>query len=101
MKQNWEFRALKKIKWGILLIAFLSFLVLPFSIAYAQSKEQRKKGRKVIKIKEIVIKQRVIKPQAMFILTKSQQAQVKSDITTSQNFSSEIIDTVHEKFLVK
>jgi len=59
----------------------------------------RRVGRKVIQLKELVIKQRVIKPQAMFILTKSRQARVKADIVTSQNFSYETIKTAEEDFL--
>lgn len=83
---------------------FIGFLLgILFVLPYSSSAEtqKQKKERKVIRLKEVIIKQRVIKPQAMFILTKSQQSLVKSDITTSQNFSSDIIKTMDEKFLMK
>ncbi len=81
----------------IKLVAVLVFFIF-IQNAYAERK-QSAQPKKTIKIKEIVIKQRVIKPQAMFILSKSQQANVKSDITTSQTFSQEIIKTANRDFL--
>lgn len=78
------------------IVVLVSFLFM--HNAYAEQK-QSPQPKKTIKIKEIVIKQRVIKPQAMFILSKSQQANVKSDITTSQTFSQEIIKTSNRDFL--
>lgn len=86
---------MNRISTFILTMTLTSFL-LPYNI-YAEQKG--KPAKKVIKLKEIVIKQRVIKPQAMFILSKSQQANVKSDITTSQTFSEEIIKTADRDFL--
>ena len=79
-------------------IFLVSVLILSFVLGEAEAKRKRRKGgkKKVIKLKEIVIKQRVIKPQAMIILTRSQQALIKSDIVTSQNFSNEIIKTINE-----
>jgi len=87
-----------------IIVLFFSVLFLfNMNDVFAQSKSQKqthqKGGRKVIQLKELVIKQRVIKPQAMFILTKSRQARVKADIVTSQNFSYEIIKTAEEDFL--
>lgn len=78
--------------------ALLFIFVLVSGVnAHAQTKDTKGGSggkKKVIKLKEIVIKQRVIKPQAMIVLTRSQQALVKSDIVTSQNFSQEIIKTL-------
>ncbi len=89
----------------IQIIVFFFLLLFLFNTGdvFAQSKagkqSPQKGGRKVIQLKELVIKQRVIKPQAMFILTKSRQAKVKADIVTSQNFSYDIIKTAEEDFL--
>jgi hypothetical protein len=95
----------KKFVFFLFVFAFISFINFLFVVPdlFAQKggkKEQPKKEQpRVIRIQELVIKQRVIKPQAMLILSKSQQARIKSDIITSQNFSSRIIETVHEDFL--
>ncbi len=87
-----------------LLKRFILFIFCFFVSAswttYAYSQQASKKQpKREIKVRELVIKQRVLKPQAMFILTKSQQARIRSDITTSQNFSKEIIKTIEEDFL--
>ncbi|MCS7213361.1 MAG: hypothetical protein NZ927_03975 [Candidatus Calescibacterium sp.] len=88
---------IKKLKLLFLCSFFVSTMLSFPNLVYAQQKKAPQK--KVIKLKEIVIKQRVIKPQAMFILSKSQQANVKSDITTSQTFSQETLKTINEDFL--
>lgn len=91
---------MKAVKKVVVLFSFS--LMLIFCILTSPTYPQQKKTqapKKVLKIKEIIIKQRVIKPQAMFILSKSQQANVKSDITTSQTFSDETIKTIDENFL--
>ncbi len=98
------FRNRKRV-FQIQIIVFFFLLLFLFNTGdvFAQSKagkqSPQKGGRKVIQLKELVIKQRVIKPQAMFILTKSRQAKVKADIVTSQNFSYDIIKTAEEDFL--
>lgn len=88
----------KKIAFFTLKLILVLSLILSFIAGESEAKRKKRRGgkKKVIKLKEIVIKQRVIKPQAMIILTRSQQALVKSDIVTSQNFSNEIIKTVNE-----
>ncbi len=88
----------RKTTFFVLKVLLVSFLILSFIAGESEAKRKKRRGgkKKVIKLKEIVIKQRVIKPQAMIILTRSQQALVKSDIVTSQNFSNEIIKTVDE-----
>jgi hypothetical protein len=90
----------KKFVFFLFVFAFISFINFLFVVPdlFAQ-KRGKKEQQRVIRIKELVIRQRVIKPQAMLILSKSQQARIKSDIVTSQNFSSRIIETVHEDFL--
>jgi hypothetical protein len=97
----------KKFVFFLFVFAFISFInflfVVPDLFAQKRGKKEQprveKEQPRVIRIKELVIRQRVIKPQAMLILSKSQQARIKSDIVTSQNFSSRIIETVHEDFL--
>jgi hypothetical protein len=90
----------KKFVFFLFVFAFISFINFLFVVPdlFAQKRGKKEQPR-VIRIKELVIKQRVIKPQAMLILSKSQQARIKSDIVTSQNFSSRIIETVREDFL--
>lgn len=90
---------IKKFSKRVFFVILLSFLFLsPY--AFAQKKGGKAGGqKKVIQLKELVIKQRVIKPQAMFILTKSQQSKIRSDIVTSQNFSESIIETTEGDFL--
>lgn len=90
----------KKFVFFLFVFAFISFINFLFVVPdlFAQKRGKKEQPR-VIRIKELVIRQRVIKPQAMLILSKSQQARIKSDIVTSQNFSSRIIETVHENFL--
>lgn len=87
----------------IIVFFFLGLFLFNTNGVFAQSKSGKqppqKGGKKVIQLKELVIKQRVVKPQAMFILTKSRQAKVKADIVTSQNFSYDIIKTAEEDFL--
>ena len=90
----------KKFVFFLFVFAFISFINFLFVVPYLFAQKRGKKEQpRVIRIKELVIRQRVIKPQAMLILSKSQQAKIKSDIVTSQNFSSRIIETVHEDFL--
>jgi hypothetical protein len=90
----------KKFVFFLFVFAFISFINFLFVVPdlFAQKRGKKEQPR-VIRIKELVIRQRVIKPQAMLILSKSQQARIKSDIVTSQNFSSRIIETVQEDFL--
>ena len=90
----------KKFVFFLFVFAFISFINFLFVVPdlFAQKRGKKEQPR-VIRIQELVIKQRVIKPQAMLILSKSQQARIKSDIVTSQNFSSRIIETVREDFL--
>jgi hypothetical protein len=90
----------KKFVFFLFVFTFISFINFLFVVPdlFAQKRGKKEQPR-VIRIKELVIKQRVIKPQAMLILSKSQQARIKSDIVTSQNFSSRIIETVREDFL--
>ncbi|MFZ8802799.1 MAG: hypothetical protein ACO2PO_07400 [Candidatus Calescibacterium sp.] len=90
----------KKFVFFLFVFTFISFINFLFVVPdlFAQKRGKKEQPR-VIRIKELVIRQRVIKPQAMLILSKSQQARIKSDIVTSQNFSSRIIETVREDFL--
>ena len=90
----------KKFVFFLFVFAFISFINFLFVVPdlFAQKRGKKEQPR-VIRIQELVIKQRVIKPQAMLILSKSQQARIKSDIVTSQNFSGRIIETVREDFL--
>jgi len=90
----------KKFVFFLFVFAFISFINFLFVVPdlFAQKRGKKEQPR-VIRIKELVIRQRVIKPQAMLILSKSQQARIKSDIVTSQNFSGRIIETVREDFL--
>ena len=90
----------KKFVFFLFVFAFISFINFLFVVPdlFAQKRGKKEQPR-VIRIKELVIRQRVIKPQAMLILSKSQQARIKSDIVTSQNFSGRIIETVNEDFL--
>jgi len=90
----------KKFVFFLLVFTFISFINFLFVVPdlFAQKRGKKEQPR-VIRIKELVIRQRVIKPQAMLILSKSQHARIKSDIVTSQNFSGRIIETVNEDFL--
>jgi hypothetical protein len=90
----------KKFVFFLFVFTFISFINFLFVVPdlFAQKRGKKEQPR-VIRIKELVIRQRVIKPQAMLILSKSQQARIKSDIVTSQNFSGRIIETVNEDFL--
>jgi hypothetical protein len=90
----------KKFVFFLFVFAFISFINFLFVVPdlFAQKRGKKEQPR-VIRIQELVIRQRVIKPQAMLILSKSQQARIKSDIVTSQNFSGRIIETVREDFL--
>ncbi len=90
----------KKFVFFLFVFAFISFINFLFVVPdlFAQKRGKKEQPR-VIRIKELVIRQRVIKPQAMLILSKSQQARIKSDIVTSQNFSSRIIETAEGDFL--
>jgi uncharacterized protein YrrD len=90
----------KKFVFFLFVFAFISFINFLFVVPdlFAQ-KRGKKEQHRVIRIKELVIRQRVIKPQAMLILSKSQQARIKSDIVTSQNFSGRIIETAEGDFL--
>jgi hypothetical protein len=90
----------KKFVFFLFVFAFISFINFLFVIPdlFAQKRGKKEQPR-VIRIRELVIRQRVIKPQAMLILSKSQQARIKSDIVTSQNFSGRIIETAEEDFL--
>lgn len=86
-------------KTGGILFGVLFVVVLLLGSPNAEAQKKKEAPKKVIKMKEIVIKQRVIKPQAMFILSKSQHANVKSDITTSQTFSEGTLKTLDGDFL--
>jgi len=90
----------KKFVFFLFVFTFISFINFLFVVPdlFAQKRGKKEQPR-VIRIKELVIRQRVIKPQAMLILSKSQHARIKSDIVTSQNFSGRIIETVNEDFL--
>ena len=90
----------KKFVFFLFVFAFISFINFLFVVPdlFAQKRGKKEQPR-VIRIKELVIRQRVIKPQAMLILSKSQQARIKSDIVTSQNFSARIIETAEGDFL--
>jgi hypothetical protein len=90
----------KKFVFFLFVFAFISFINFLFVVPdlFAQKRDKKEQPR-VIRIRELVIRQRVIKPQAMLILSKSQQARIKSDIVTSQNFSGRIIETAEEDFL--
>jgi len=90
----------KKFVFFLFVFAFISFINFLFVVPdlFAQKRGKKEQPR-VIRIKELVIRQRVIKPQAMLILSKSQQARIKSDIVTSQNFSGRIIETAEGDFL--
>jgi hypothetical protein len=90
----------KKFVFFLFVFAFISFINFLFVVPdlFAQKRGKKEQPR-VIRIRELVIRQRVIKPQAMLILSKSQQARIKSDIVTSQNFSGRIIETAEEDFL--
>jgi uncharacterized protein YrrD len=90
----------KKFVFFLFVFAFISFISFLFVVPdlFAQ-KRGKKEQHRVIRIKELVIRQRVIKPQAMLILSKSQQARIKSDIVTSQNFSGRIVETAEGDFL--
>jgi hypothetical protein len=90
----------KKFVFFLFVFAFIFVVSYIFVVPdlFAQKRGKKEQPR-VIRIKELVIRQRVIKPQAMLILSKSQQARIKSDIVTSQNFSGRIIETAEEDFL--
>jgi hypothetical protein len=90
----------KKFVFFLFVCAFISFINFLFVVPdlFAQKRDKKDQPR-VIRIRELVIRQRVIKPQAMLILSKSQQARIKSDIVTSQNFSGRIIETAEGDFL--
>jgi len=90
----------KKFVFFLFVFAFISFINFLFVVPdlFAQKRGKKEQPR-VIRIKELVIRQRVIKPQAMLILSKSQQARIKSDIVTSQNFSGRIVETAEGDFL--
>jgi hypothetical protein len=90
----------KKFVFFLFVFAFIFVVSYIFVVPdlFAQKRGKKEQPR-VIRIKELVIRQRVIKPQAMLILSKSQQARIKSDIVTSQNFSGRIVETAEGDFL--
>jgi hypothetical protein len=90
----------RKFVFFLFVFAFIFFISYIFVVPnlFAQKRGKKEQPR-VIRIKELVIRQRVIKPQAMLILSKSQQARIKSDIVTSQNFSGRIVETAEGDFL--
>lgn len=86
----------------LILIVFMSANFIVISDLCAQKKEtksKKQKPRRTIRAGEIVVRERVIKPQAMIILHKSAQAQVKADISSSQSFSKKTFQTLKDDSL--
>ena len=75
-------------------------LAVTLTLATAVSAEGRKrKAKKKLVVREIIVRERIIRPQAMIILRKSSYADLRVKVTESQKFSGKILSTLSSESL--
>lgn len=94
MRSQWWVRSAMRAKCICLVVGLLTML-LPTEIAAAQGGRQGRGGPRVIQLDEIRIEGRVQKPNAFYILNRSNLGYEVLDLRTS--FLNQIVDSVQEE----